>query len=152
MSNFKGRKNGSRREPSVCIQMMPGTLTRLRAAARMRRVGLSEYVVEAVLMRMKEEAVPSVHREKVSPERAKLEMELETAQRETANPTAPVGEPSAWAKAWPDLKRLAAEDKNAAMEIFRELRAGRAPAPRPDLLRLPESDAVEWLDLNYPLL
>lgn len=153
MANLKGRVNGTRRQPSLCIQMMPGTLLRLREAAKMRRVGLSEYVVEACLMRMKDENVPATNLTKVSPERAAVNLTQETAKLEALTEAAgKTIESTGWAAAWPSLKALAAAgDKAAAMELFSELRGGRSPAPRADLLRLPEAEAVAWLTVNYPL-
>lgn len=135
---------GPRKLPSLCLRMMPGTMARLRQAAKIRRVPITDYVVEALLTRLERDQAyePSLVR-------AKPEEMLPIPPDPPA--TAAVGEPSPWVNAWPDLKRLAAEDKAAAMEIFRELRGGRGPAPRPDILRIPEADAIEWLELNYPL-
>lgn len=81
-----------------------------------------------------------------------MEIEMETAALQTAQTSRGSVESTGWAVAWPQLKALAAGgDKDAAMSLFAQLRAGRAPAPRADLLKIPEAEAVAWLTANYPL-
>lgn len=56
--------------------------------------------------------------------------------------------PTSWAVEWPILREL---DADSAFRRFKQLRAGREPGPPEDLVRMPEAEAVAWLEQHYPL-
>lgn len=155
-----GKKTGPRKKPGLMLRMPPAMLEQIRSACYLGRKPFGDWVIEACRMRLEAMGTPAAmtwaeYRRAYSDRRLPLETDesyrVRKPEKATATvATAPVGE--TWGEIWPELKRLAKSGApKQAHELFEELRAGRQPVPRPDLVNLPIPEAVAWLTTAYPL-